>query len=183
MTRTRPTRVVLVNTEPGLVRFVDSVLGLLDVPDPMLIRVLENDSPPLQLRARLKTLVGKPYAKAIKARLLDLVGASETTMVLFAVHDPTDFRVGQLAAYAKLVSHRCYMVVLGTAQGHPWIGYSRLRARDAIRELVQLDRGLVIDTSWDRNVLSSCPSGFVVRIGDPYATYDESLDDLSQLTS
>jgi hypothetical protein len=183
MARTRPTRVVLVNTEPGLVRFVDSVLGLLDVPDPMLIRVLETDAPPLQLRARLKTLVGKPYAKAIKARLLDLVGTSETTMVLFGIHDPTDFRVGQLAAYAKLVSHRCYMVVLGTAQGHPWIGYSRLRARDAIRELVQIDRGLVIDTSWDRNVLSSCPSGFVVRIGDPYATYDESLDDLSQLTS
>ncbi len=183
MTRTRPSRVVMVNPEPGLVRFVDSVLGLLDVADPMLIRVVEDDSPAPQLKARLKTLVGKPYAKPIKTRLLDLVGAAETTMVLFGIKDPTDFRVGQLASYAKLVSHRCYMVVLGTALGHPWIGYSRLKARDAIRQLVQLDRGLVIDTAWDRNVLSSCPSGFVVRIGDPYAPYDESLDDLSQLTS
>ncbi len=183
MARSQPTRVILVNAEPGLVRFVDSVLQLLGIADPLIIRVLEEDVPAPRLKNRIKTLVGKPYAKQIRARLLDLVGSAETTMVLFAIRDPTDFRVGQLATYAKFVSHRCYMAVLGTARGHPWIGYSRLRARDAVHELVQIDRGLVIDSSWDRNVLTSCPSGFVLRIGDPYEAYDASLDDLSNFTS
>lgn len=181
MARTRPTRVVLVNTEPGLVQFVDSVLELLEVPDAVLIRVVEEDAPAPTLTARLETLVGKPYAKAVRARLQDLVGAAETSMVLFGVADPGEFRVGQLVTYARLVSHRCYMVVLDTARGQPWISYSRLRARDAVRELVQLDRGLVIDSSFERNVLTSCPSGFVLRVGEPGRAYDASLDQLPEV--
>lgn len=183
MTRTRPTRVVMVNPEPGLVRFVDSILELLEVRSPLIAQVTEEPPAPLKLKSRLKTAVGKPYAKGVRARLQSLVGAVDTTLVLYAISDPADFRVGQLVPYARWVSHRCYMVVMGGARGHPWINYAPLRVRDVVRELVRLDPGLVIDSSWERNIFTSCPSGFILRVGEPRKAYEAALDDLSNLES
>lgn len=163
LTRSRPTRVILVNTEPGLVRFVDSVLKLLRVDAPVLIRVLEEDAPAPKCRGQVVTLVGKPYAKKVRAQIEERLAGAERSMVLFGVHDPTDFRVGQLATYSKFVSEGCYLILLRTVLGEPWIGYARLHALDAVRELVTIDPALTIDETWERNVLTSCASGFVLR--------------------
>ena len=165
LVRTRPTHVILVNTEPGLVRLADSVLGMLDAPPPAIIRVLETEAPSPPVRGKVVDIIGRPYAKKVKAQVEEQLHGAERTLVLFSVYDPTDFRVGQLATYSRFVTEESYLVVLRTVLGHPWIGYSRLRARDAVRELVRIDPNLVVDETWDRNVLTWCPSGFVRRLG------------------
>lgn len=166
MVRSRPTQVILVNTEPGLVRFADSMLKLMGADKPVLIRVLEEDAPPPpSCRAEVVTVVGKPYAKRVRARIEEHLTGDGRCMVLFGVRDPTDFRIGQLATYSRFVSEQCYLIVLRTVLGDPWIGYSRLRARDTVRELVTIDPDLAIDESAEWNVLTLCSSGFVVRRG------------------
>ena len=55
-----------------------------------------------------------------------------------------------------------------------------MRAMRAINDLIRDDPSLVVDTSWDRNVLTSCPSGFVLRVGEPAAAFDESLDHIPE---
>ncbi len=166
---------IFARAEPGLLTFVDSILTLLGIADPMLIQVSDAAAPE-GLKARLKQIPSDPHSPKTLHRVAQLVGAAEATLVLYAVDRSPKLAAEQLADYARFVGHRCYLVALRTARGQPWIGYARLRAQRALHDLVRADAGLVIDGSWDRNVLSSCPSGFVLRVGDRAASYDESLD-------
>jgi cephalosporin hydroxylase len=176
--RTRPTHVVFAYTEPGLAVFVDSILKLLDVPSPLFIWASPKHPAPEGLKAKVKAVGGEPISTKAIGRVADLVGTAESTLVLYGVDATPKLAPEHLADYARFVGHRCYLVALRTAHGQPWIGYARLRAQRVITEMVREDPSLVIDTSWDRNVLSSCPSGFVLRVGASEA-YDASLDELS----
>ena len=183
MTRTRPTHVVFANVEPGLAVFADSILTLLDVPSPTFIWASETPGSPEGLRARVRPVIGEVNSPRTLKRIGQALGTAESSLVLFAVDGSPKLTTQTLADYARFVAHRCYLVALRTARGQPWIGYARLRAARVINDLVQADPGLVVDTAWERNVLSSCPSGFVLRVGQASADYDESLDHIPEPVS
>ncbi len=180
MVRTRPTHVVIAHGEPGLATFADSMLKLLDVPSPTIIWANPGVEPPTGLAARVRQVVGEPNSPKALNKVAQFVGAAEATLVLFAVDGQPKLTARNLADYAAFVGHRCYLAALRTARGQPWVGYARLRGSRAVVDLVQADPGLTIDTSWDRNVLTSCPSGFVLRTGPAQAAYDESLDHIAE---
>ena len=185
ITRTRPTHVVLAQVEPGMAVFVDSILKLAEVPSPILIWV-SGAAAPEGLGARVKSVPLEPNSPKAQRRVAQLVGTAESTLVLYGADATPKFGVEELGEYARLVGHRCYLVVLRTSRGQPWIGYARLRGQRVINDMVRADPGLVVDASWERNVLTSCPSGFVLRIGepaDPDAGFDESLDDIPEPVS
>jgi cephalosporin hydroxylase len=184
--RTRPTHVVLAQVEPGLAVFVDSILKLLEVPSPILIWASAKDPAPEDLAARVKTIALEPNAPKAVRRVAQLVGTSEATLVLYGADASPKLGVEELSAYARFVAHRCYLVAVRTSHGQPWIGYARLRAQRVINDMVKADPGLVVDTSWERNVLTSCPSGFVLRVGEPAGSEegsDAGLDDIPEPVS
>ncbi len=183
MTRTRPTHVILAHAEPGLAVFVDSILKLLDIPTPVLIWASRKQPPPEGLAATVHTIFDEPNAPKTLRRVAQLIGTAESTLVLYAVDSVPKLGAQNLADYARFVGHRGYLVALRTSRGQPWIGYARLRAQRAINEMVREDPCLVVDGSWERNVLTSCPSGFILRVGEPSADYDESLDNISEPVS
>ena len=180
MARTRPTHVVIAHAEPGLATFTDSILKLLEVPSPTIVWVNPQPAAPENLAARIRTVIGEPNSPKTLQKVARLVGAAESTLVIYAVDGQPKLTQRNLADYAAFVGHRCYLAALRTARGQPWIGYARLRGARAVVDLVQGDPGLTLDTSWDRNVLTSCPSGFVLRVGPIAEAYDESLDQIAE---
>ena len=178
--RTRPTHVVIAHGEPGLATLADSVLKLLEVPSPTIVWVNPAAEPPAGLAARVRRVVGEPNSAKALSKVAQIVGAAEATLVLYAVDGQPKLNSRNLADYAAFVGHRCYLAALRTARGQPWVGYARLRGSRAVADLVQTDGGLTLDTSWDRNVLTSCPSGFVLRTGPSQPAYDESLDQIAE---
>ena len=183
MTRTRPTCVVMVHTEPGIATFVDSILKLLEVPSPVLVWACEGRPPPEGLAAQVRVVAAEPNSPKALRKVARAVGAAEATLVLYAVDGQPKLTSRSLADYARFVGHRCYLVALRTARGQPWIGYARLRGSRSVNDLLREDPALVLDTSWERNVLSSCPSGFVLRAGPAAAAHDESLDRIPEPAS
>ena len=180
MVRTRPTHVVIAYAEPGIATFVDSMLKLLEVPSPTIVWVNPTAEPPRGLGARIRRVVGEPNSSKALNKIAQFVGAAEATLVLFAVDGQPKLTARNLADYVAFVGHRCYLAALRTARGQPWVGYARLRGARAVADLVQADPDLTLDTAWDRNVLTSCPSGFVLRTGRAEGAYDESLDHVAE---
>ena len=178
--RTRPTHVVMAHAEPGLAAFVDSILKLLDIPSPTIVWVNPKAEAPGGLTARVRAVSGEPNSPKALRRIAQNLGAAEATLVLYAADGQPKLTLQNLAEYARFVGHRCYLVTLRTALGQPWIGYARMRAARAVADLVQSDPGLVLDTSWERNVLTSCPSGIVLRVGPAGRSYDRGLDRIGE---
>ena len=178
--RTRPTHVVMAHAEPGLAAFVDSILTLLDIPSPTIVWASPKVEAPKGLTARVRAVNGEPNSPKTLRRIAQNLGAAEATLVLYAADGQPKLTVKNLADYAGFVGHRCYLVALRTALGQPWIGYARMRGARAVADLVKSDPSLVLDTSWERNVLTSCPSGIVLRVGPPGRSYDESLDRIAE---
>jgi len=166
MTRTRPTHVIMAHAEPGLAVFVDSILKLLGVASPMIVWASPAHEPPEGLAARVELVKSEPNAPKSLEKIRRLIGEPASALVLYAVDAMPKMGWQNLADYAALLNPGDYLVALRTARGQPWIGYARLRASRAIAELVREVPGLEVDASWERHVLTSCPSGFVRRTGD-----------------
>jgi hypothetical protein len=166
MARTRPAHVILVHAEPGLAVFVDSILKLLDVRSPVIIWASPAHPVPERLTARLEVVASEPNAPKSLDRARRHIGEAGGTLVLYAVDATPKMTWQNLADYAAFLQPGDYLAALRTARGQPWINYARLRAARAVAELVREVPGLEIDTSWDRHVLTSCPSGFVRRTAD-----------------
>ena len=181
MTRSRPSCVVCVNTEPGLVRFVDSILALLRVEDPTIVWVTERRAPLKGITSKTMIAHMHPSDDRVPAQVLQGCAYADATMVVYAPLTSEPYPLTSLSAYAKFVSAHCYLAVLRTARGQPWIGYARSQLKAAVMQLVKDEPDLIVDMSWSRNVLTSCPSGFVRRVGAVIEAYDASLDDLSAL--
>jgi len=167
MARTRPTRVIMVHAEPGLAVFVDSILKLLEIQSPVIVWASPSHPAPEGLAARLEVVGSEPNAPKSLDRIGRLIGEPASTLVLYAVDATPKMSWQNLADFTPFLGQGDYLVALRTARGQPWIGYARLRASRAMAELVQEVPGLEIDSSWERHVLTSCPSGFVRRTGDP----------------
>jgi cephalosporin hydroxylase len=65
-------------------------------------------------------------------------------------------------------------VVLGSGHGQPWLGYATAWPQKALNSFVSM-QPFAIDHSRTAHLLTTCPLGFLQRIG-PIASGDERLD-------
>lgn len=173
----RPDAVIGVGVEPGLIAYLDSVL---QVAGPESARILHVAGHAVAATAstRITSMPGMPAdaTAVIAARLW--AGTAETVLVLHAAGDENHFCSATLAAWGELVSHRSYLICVGTVFGQPWLGYSTRQHYKTLREFTEPNRMFVIDRSWTRQLITTCPYGYLRKIGGGLnaATYDGSLD-------
>jgi cephalosporin hydroxylase/glycosyltransferase involved in cell wall biosynthesis len=177
----RPDAIVAVGADAGLVGFINSVLCALDAAANARILYVNPTSAPASSWTRVTVLDGPPAAEAVLAAARQWVGSAETVLVLHATGLAETFSPASLQAYAALVSHRSYLICLGTLFGQPWLGYSSHQHLQAIRDFSAGDSPFVIDRSWNRQLISTCPSGYLRKVGGAVtaANYDPALDILA----
>jgi len=180
----RPDAVVAVGAQPGLVGFIDSILAMVGLPESRLLHV----HPPATTTvasARLTNLSGPPCDPTVLATVRQWVGSAETVLVLHAAGSAATFSVESLQAYGALVSYRSYLICAGTLFGQPWLGYSRHEHMHTIRQFTRGDSPFVIDRSWNRQLISSCPGGYLRKVGGCVTTanYDATLDNFTAVTA
>ncbi|CAM5234983.1 hypothetical protein RLIN73S_05379 [Rhodanobacter lindaniclasticus] len=172
----RPEAVVLTGTETGLVAFFDSVLLATNNPAARILHVVPAASAACPAAGRVTTLYGAPDDPSILATARHWTGSAETVLVLFAAS--AAFSPATLQAWGGLVSYRSWLICPGTLFGQPWLGYSTHEHLRTIREFTRSHPSFVIDRSWNRQLVSTCPSGFLRKVGGTVtaANYDAALD-------
>ncbi|MHB1058744.1 MAG: CmcI family methyltransferase [Rhodanobacter sp.] len=177
----RPDAIVLAGAEAGLVAFIDSMLLATENPAARILhvdpRAVAAATPPA---ARITALHGSPGDPSVLATARHWAGSAETVLVLYAANPDAAFSSATLQAWGKLVSYRSWLVCPGTLFGQPWLGYSTHQHLQAIREFASGDPSFVIDRSWNRQLISTCPSGFLRKVGGTVTAtnYNAALDDL-----
>ncbi|HYM86595.1 MAG TPA: CmcI family methyltransferase, partial [Pseudoxanthomonas sp.] len=178
----RPDHIITNSQDDGLPVFLDRVLASLGMAQSGVTRVLAEAPAGLPVPARTHDLVGAIGDIAVLEQLARRVGDAESVLVLFA---PSAGEVAEavleMQAYAQFVSYRSYLVFLGSVFGQPWLGYSSNWHLSAIRRFVS-GTGFVIDDSWTRHWLTTCPSGYLRKVDGrtSAAAYDDSLDNLDE---
>jgi cephalosporin hydroxylase/glycosyltransferase involved in cell wall biosynthesis len=182
LSRVRPTRIVVAAREVGLLIFLDGVLTLLGLEQAKIICVTESRMTGA-LPDRVVSVVGAACAAETLAQVDRLLEAEESNLVLLEPSAGDPVPVAAIAAYSRLVAFRCYLIVLRTAAGQPWIGYSKYWPLQAIHKFLDGGAPFVIDRRWERHLISACPSGYLQRTKDIPRTedYDATLDDLQSL--
>jgi len=101
--------------------------------------------------------------------------------VLHAVDSTDNFSPTTLQTWGQLVSHRSFLICLGTVFGQPWLGYSNRQHFRTIREFATGNSPFVIDRSWTRQLVSTCPYGYLRKVGGNIKAtqYDAALDDIA----
>lgn len=181
----RPSRIVAVNLERGLVRYLAGQIGLHALADTRLIQVARDeediflDSDVDVVRASSGPSHGPTQLAAVR----ELVGLAEHIVVVVRP-DPDDaVPVEALRAWMRFVSPRSYLVVVGTATGQPWLGYSRRWWRKAVQLLTGPGQVFSVDHSFERHLVTACPWGYLRHTGGRQdfddAIYKPAIDDLS----
>ncbi len=155
----RPTRVVAVNLPAGLLAFLRQAMP----GQGTFVVVGEGGIGGTQ--------AADPLAPATLAAVRRAVGAATNTVVFYAPRPQDALPIPELHAYAEFVSIRSYLVVVGSAIGQPWLGYSRAWTMKAINSFADV-APFAIDYTRTRHLITSCPLGFLQRIG-PVATGEE----------
>ena len=178
--RVRPDRVVLKDAAPGLVRFIASLLPMLDLECARLVWVTDEAQAGAPGVARIPS--GPDEAATLK-RMEAEVGDAERVLVLYQSGPDEGLPVEALRAWSRLVSFGSYLIVPGVALGQPWLGYSRSWTYRAIVRFVESTPSFVVDRTMNRHWVTTCPSGFLRRVLDPMTagTYDVTLDELEGL--
>ncbi|MGH8156484.1 MAG: CmcI family methyltransferase [Rhodanobacter sp.] len=173
----RPDAIVAVGAQTGLVGFMDNVLQAADL---AASRVLHVHPPTSEATssARVTVLSGLPCEPTMLSTVRYWIGSAETVLVLHAAGSAVGFSNESLQAYGALVSYRSYLVCLGTLFGQPWLGYSIHQHMQTIREFTRGDSPFVVDRSWTRQLISTCPGGYLRKIGGAVTavSYDATLD-------
>lgn len=178
----RPDAVIGVGVERGLIAYVDSVLQAAGIGGARILHVADDA---VTASARITGLVGTPANADAPTAARLWAGTAETVLVLHAAGDAGRFNGATLAAWGKLVSHRSYMICVGTVFGQPWLGYSTRQHYKTLREFTEGNPMFVIDRSWTRQLITTCPYGYLRKIGGGVnaASYDAALDELGTDTS
>ena len=176
----RPDAVIVAGAEAGLVAFIDNMLSMIDGAASRILHV----NPPSAMSAwpaRVTALQGLPGDPHVLATVRQWVGSAEAVLVLQATGATETFSLSTLQDYGALVSYGSYLICLGTLFGQPWLGYSSRQYLQTIRELTGTHSPFVIDRSWNRQLISTCPSGFLRKVGGlcTAADYDASLDTIA----
>ncbi len=98
------------------------------------------------------------------ARVEQLLGLAESTLVLFRPEADDSTPGDALMALSRFVSFRSYLVFLGSVLGQPWLGYSTNWYRTAIRGFVRQHGDFVVDASRELHMVTSSPSGYLQRV-------------------
>jgi len=167
----RPDRIVAVNAEAGVLHLADGALRLADLAHSRIISV--GEAQPDGLPALVRTIVGAVYAPETLTAVARAIGAAERVLVLFTPSGGDHFPIEALRAYARLVSPRSYLVFLGSVFGQPWLGYSKNWFAKAIKTLVA-EAPFAIDETWNQHLITTCPQGFLQRIGNFASAHDDS---------
>ena len=148
----RPARVVAINLPAGLLGFLmDAVRG----PGDLTSFVVVGEG----------GLSGaNPCDPALISKVRRAVGAAAETMVLYRPLAADGPVLAVLQTYAAFVSLRSYLVCVGSALGQPWLGYSKTWTMNAITQFTQQEP-FVPDTNRTAHFITSCPNGFLQRIG------------------
>lgn len=174
----RPDAVIGVGVEPGLIGYIDSVLQATGIEGARILHV-PGDARAASASARIASMTGDAtdISATNAARLW--IGTAETVLVLHAAGDARHFNRPTLTAWGELVSHRSYMICVGTVFGQPWLGYSTRQHYKTLREFTEGNPMFVIDRSWTRQLITTCPYGYLRKIGGGVnaANYDAALDD------
>jgi cephalosporin hydroxylase len=174
----RPDAVIAAGVEDGLVTFIDSILQSVELPAARILRVASTITRDASTSPRITTLQGSADDSHVHATARHWVGSAENVLVLHAPSGGT-LAAASLQAWGALVSHRSWLICLGTLFGQPWLGYSTRQHLQAIREFTGDNPGFVIDRSWNRQLLSTCPCGYLRRVGGAVTatSYDAALDE------
>lgn len=173
---TRPDAIVVAGAEPGLTLFIDGVLQASGLLDSLVLRVGDTVAP--LASARLVDLPGTIADTTLVDTVRRQLGAAESVLVLLAIDRIHEASAQWLAAWSTLVSHRSYLVCLGTVAGQPWLGYSTRQPLRTIREFIAANPAFVIDRSRTRQLISTSPCGYLRKTGGSVgeAHYDPALD-------
>ena len=182
-----PDAIIAIGAEAGLIGFIDAVLHAINSAGARLLCISPAMDRHAALPPRATRLDGPPGAPHIVATARHWTGTAETVLVLHAVGPDEFFSASSLRAYGELVSYRSYLVCLGTLFGQPWLGYSSRQYMQTIREFADEDSPFMIDRSWNQQLISTCPSGYLRKVGGAttHLDYNAALDEAlpSQLAS
>ncbi len=160
----RPSRVVAINLQAGLLGFLqDALRGTGEPTSFVLVGEAGLQGPSLCDPA----LVGK---------VRRAVGAATDTMVLYRPRPEDGSTLEVLRTYAAFVSLRSYLVCVGSAFGQPWLGYSKTWTMNAITRFTSVEP-FAADINRTAHFITSCPNGFLQRIGPVHS--GESMSDLN----
>jgi cephalosporin hydroxylase len=175
----RPDAVIAIGAESGLVRFIDTVLDAIHGDGSRLLCV-SPASLPAKPSSRTTVLRQPADDAPTLATVRHWTGSAETVLVLYDVRRGETFSAASLQAYGALVSHRSYLICLGTLFGQPWLGYSHRQPLQVIRQFTDGDSPFVVDRSWNRQLISTCPSGYLRKVGAAVTAnhYDPALDEI-----
>jgi cephalosporin hydroxylase len=176
----RPTAIVTTSRQPGLLGFLDAICRLEALDGTEVYLPCEQ---PLEgAPARVQRIDGSPWAKQTLRQVALRVGGAEEVLVLFDGPDKPGVPVDELRAYAGFVSYGSYLVYLNTALGQPFLGYSNRWPTKAIRMLTEGGR-YAVDQNLSQTFASTCPNGYVRRVGGlvELADYVADLDDLEHI--
>jgi cephalosporin hydroxylase len=157
----KPARVITTCGKAGLIRFLVSMLELHGLSQSCVVAV--GAPPPGVAGTQVRTIEGHPGAPETLRLVEEAIGAEETTLVLFEPAPDDLIPLDMLAAYARFVSYRSYLIFLGTVLGQPWLGYSNRWYLSAIRRFLAGGAPFVIDHSCDQQLISFCASGYLRR--------------------
>ncbi len=182
MREVRPGYIVTTSVDPNLMAFVDSACQLLGLEGSGIIQVGVG-GPLDKLPGRARVVTEDPWARNTLRKVEREIEAAEEVLVLFEPPAAPGAPVEALAAYASLVTYGSYIVYLGTARGQPWLGYSTQWPMKAIRNLTERSGRYAIDHTFDQHFVTTCPSGYIRRIGGliEAVNYDPALDVLDAL--
>lgn len=174
-----PDAVITIGAATGLGLFIENSLlatGNLDV---RVLQVASCSTPPKALSGKVTALTGEPTDPRTLATAFQWVGSSVKVLVLYATGPHTGFSVESLEAWGSMVSYRSWLICTGTLFGQPWLGYSIHEHLQTIREFTRANPSFVIDRQQTSQLISTCPSGYLRRVGGQVtaATYDDLLDE------
>jgi cephalosporin hydroxylase/glycosyltransferase involved in cell wall biosynthesis len=174
----RPDAIITVGVEAGLIGFIDSTLCAMRNDGCRVLSVQPTSTPSTPM-SRLTVLQEQADDLHTQATVRHWTGSAESVLVLYDVTRSETFSSASLQAYGALVSYRSYLVCLGTLFGQPWLGYSNREPLQIVREFAR-NGSFVIDRSWNRQLISTCPFGYLRKIGETVTAthYDLALDEL-----
>lgn len=174
----QPDVVIAAGVEVGLASFIRDTLAA----DGNGARMLHiSTATAIPSTAHVTVLHGTPDTLHALATARQWIGSAENVLVLYAPMAQTSLTMSSLHAWGQLVSHRSWLICVGTVFGQPWLGYATQQHLHAIRDFTAGKSPFVIDRSWNGQLLSTNPSGYLRKVGGATtaANYDPSLDDLS----
>jgi cephalosporin hydroxylase len=175
----RPDAVITVGVESGLIGLIDTVLSAVRSEGSRVLCIN-----PVSLPAAPSPRVTVLHQPSDDAHTLAVArhwtGSAECVLVLYDTTRAAGFSLASLKAYGALVSYRSYLICLGTLFGQPWLGYSNRQPLQIIRDFTHHDGSFVIDRSWERQLLSTCPAGYLRKVGAAVTAslYDPALDEI-----